>query len=219
MRNPGAIHRSSRLSSKKLERGARPERRRNLNQRPFEIGDSVLLFKGPYCGTPGIFAGFCDDPKWGNLEAAGEVPCRHPVEWLRHTELAPFPEPTSPGEIKIRFSLATNGSARTRRARKTLRVAKTNEYMSAIDRELNDAFAFVQSVSLKASQDGNASVLASEWVAEAVFRIRAVMAKDSLTQGETSLVEAKLAALVGASRRVPFEVVVSSMKSGLSVPG
>jgi hypothetical protein len=190
-----------------------------LNRRPFEIGDSLLLFKGPYYGTPGIFAGCCDDPKWGNLKGAGEVPGRHSVEWLRHTELAPFPEPASPDAIKIGFSLATNGSVRTRRARKTLRVAKTNEHMSAIGRELKDAFAFVQSVSLKASQDGNASVLATEWVAEAVFRIRAAMAKDSLTQRETSLVEAKLAALVGASRRVPFEVVVSSVRSGLSAKG
>jgi hypothetical protein len=48
----------------------------------FNAGDHVVLVRGGYLGTPGVFLHLRKDPKWADIaENDGSVRA-HPVEWL-----------------------------------------------------------------------------------------------------------------------------------------
>lgn len=55
----------------------------------FFEGDEVVLARGPYMGTPGVFLRSRADIKWADItERDGGVRC-HPVEWLSHAAIVP----------------------------------------------------------------------------------------------------------------------------------
>jgi hypothetical protein len=50
----------------------------------FREGDKVVLAKGSYQGTLGVFLRLKEDTKWADItEPTGDVRS-HPVEWLAH---------------------------------------------------------------------------------------------------------------------------------------
>ncbi len=54
----------------------------------FLEGDEVVLARGPYTGTPGIFLRPRADARWADIaERKGGVRS-HPVEWLAHATIA-----------------------------------------------------------------------------------------------------------------------------------
>jgi hypothetical protein len=51
----------------------------------FREGDEVVLAKGTYQGTPGVFVRLRKDVNWADItERNGSVRC-HPVAWLTHS--------------------------------------------------------------------------------------------------------------------------------------
>lgn len=50
----------------------------------FREGDAVVLAKGSYQGTLGVFLRLKDDPKWADITEPGGVVRCHPVEWMAH---------------------------------------------------------------------------------------------------------------------------------------
>jgi hypothetical protein len=52
----------------------------------FREGDEVVLARGSYQGTPGVFLRLRCDPNWADItERTGEVRS-HPLVWLAHAE-------------------------------------------------------------------------------------------------------------------------------------
>jgi hypothetical protein len=52
----------------------------------FREGDEVVLARGPYAGTPGVFLRSREDIKWADIiERTGTVQ-RHPLEWLARVQ-------------------------------------------------------------------------------------------------------------------------------------
>lgn len=54
----------------------------------FGEGDEVVLAKGSYQGTLGIFLRLKEDPKWADITERDGSVRSHPVEWLAHSEAA-----------------------------------------------------------------------------------------------------------------------------------
>ena len=50
----------------------------------FHEGDAVVLAKGSYQGTLGVFLRLRQDPKWADITEPGGVVRMHPVEWMAH---------------------------------------------------------------------------------------------------------------------------------------
>lgn len=50
----------------------------------FQKGEAVVLGRGSYQGTPGVFLQLRQDPAWADIEESGGVIRSHPVEWLDH---------------------------------------------------------------------------------------------------------------------------------------
>lgn len=50
----------------------------------FHHGDEVVLAKGSYVGTRGVFICFREDVRWAEITESNGVARRHPVEWLEH---------------------------------------------------------------------------------------------------------------------------------------
>jgi hypothetical protein len=51
----------------------------------FREGDRVVMARGTYQGTPGVFLHLKADAKWADItEPNGSVRC-HPVEWMEHS--------------------------------------------------------------------------------------------------------------------------------------
>ena len=51
----------------------------------FHTGDEVVLARGTYPGTLGVFLRLRDDLNWADItERNGQVRC-HPVQWLAHS--------------------------------------------------------------------------------------------------------------------------------------
>jgi hypothetical protein len=48
----------------------------------FQPGDHVVLAKGTYQGTTGIFIRLCPDPRWADITERNGTVRSHPVEWL-----------------------------------------------------------------------------------------------------------------------------------------
>jgi hypothetical protein len=47
-------------------------------------GEAVVLARGTYQGTRGVFLLLRDDPSWADIEESGGGICSHPVAWLEH---------------------------------------------------------------------------------------------------------------------------------------
>lgn len=50
----------------------------------FQKGDEVVLAKGSYAGTSGVFLQLRADPKWADIRERDSQIRSHPVEWLAH---------------------------------------------------------------------------------------------------------------------------------------
>jgi hypothetical protein len=50
----------------------------------FQKGDAVVLARGSYPGTRGVFLHLREDPAWADIEESGGAIRSHPVEWLDH---------------------------------------------------------------------------------------------------------------------------------------
>jgi hypothetical protein len=48
----------------------------------FQKGESVVLARGTYQGTRGVFLHLNDDPNWADIQESGGSICSHPVAWL-----------------------------------------------------------------------------------------------------------------------------------------
>ena len=51
----------------------------------FRESDEVVLAKGSYQGTLGIFVRFRKDPRWADIMERNGRMRSHPVEWLAHS--------------------------------------------------------------------------------------------------------------------------------------
>jgi hypothetical protein len=54
---------------------------------PFLEGDNVVLKRGTYQGTPGVFLRLRADPKWADITERNGIVRGHPLEWLAHSNL------------------------------------------------------------------------------------------------------------------------------------
>lgn len=50
----------------------------------FQEGEAVVLARGTYQGTRGVFLHLRDDPDWADIAESGGSICNHPVAWLDH---------------------------------------------------------------------------------------------------------------------------------------
>lgn len=48
----------------------------------FKKGDPVIMVKGSYEGTPGVFLNLRSDPKWADIRETDDSVREHPVEWM-----------------------------------------------------------------------------------------------------------------------------------------
>lgn len=55
----------------------------------FVEGDEVVLARGPYTGTPGVFLRCRADAKWADITERNGTVRRHPVEWLAYAAIVP----------------------------------------------------------------------------------------------------------------------------------
>ncbi len=51
----------------------------------FREGDEIVLARGSYQGTPGVFLHLRQDPKWADITERDGGVRPHPVEWLAHS--------------------------------------------------------------------------------------------------------------------------------------
>lgn len=51
----------------------------------FQEGEAVVLARGTYQGTRGVFLHLNDDPNWAAIEESGGAIFSHPVAWLEHS--------------------------------------------------------------------------------------------------------------------------------------
>jgi hypothetical protein len=50
----------------------------------FHEGEPVVLARGTYQGTTGVFLHLRADPNWADIAETGGAVCSHPVAWLDH---------------------------------------------------------------------------------------------------------------------------------------
>jgi hypothetical protein len=73
-----------------LDRRSRNEYKVNISRQPgpaepvFAKGDEVVIVKGTYTGTPGVFLQFRADIKWADITERNGTVRSHPLEWLTH---------------------------------------------------------------------------------------------------------------------------------------
>jgi hypothetical protein len=65
-----------------------------MDNRPAETefleGDEVVLARGTYQGTLGVFVRFRTDVHWADIVERNGAQRRHPVQWLEHsTDVTP----------------------------------------------------------------------------------------------------------------------------------
>lgn len=58
-------------------------------ERVFRKGDAVILAKGSYQGTPGVFVALRADANWADITEWNGRTRSHPVEWLAHLKDSP----------------------------------------------------------------------------------------------------------------------------------
>jgi hypothetical protein len=51
----------------------------------FQEGEAVVLARGTYQGTRGVFLHLREDPAWADIQESGGGIRSHPVEWLEHS--------------------------------------------------------------------------------------------------------------------------------------
>jgi hypothetical protein len=51
----------------------------------FREGDNVVLVRGTYQGTPGVFLRLRADPRWADITERDGIVRSHPLEWLAHS--------------------------------------------------------------------------------------------------------------------------------------
>jgi len=51
----------------------------------FQPGEAVVLARGTYQGTRGIFLHLNADQNWADIEESGGNICSHPVAWMEHS--------------------------------------------------------------------------------------------------------------------------------------
>lgn len=54
------------------------------NNSTFHEGDEVVLERGTYQGTLGVFVRLKQDPHWADVRERDGTLWSHPVEWLAH---------------------------------------------------------------------------------------------------------------------------------------
>jgi hypothetical protein len=54
----------------------------------FLEGDNVVLARGTYEGTPGVFRRLRADPRWADITERDGIVRSHPLEWLAHSSVA-----------------------------------------------------------------------------------------------------------------------------------
>jgi len=52
----------------------------------FQPGEAVVLAKGTYQGTSGVFLQLRADPSWADIKETGGEIRNHPVAWLEHSK-------------------------------------------------------------------------------------------------------------------------------------
>ena len=57
----------------------------------FQEGEAVVLARGTYQGTRGVFLHLKDDPGWADIRESGGSICSHPVAWLEHAAVTVAP--------------------------------------------------------------------------------------------------------------------------------
>jgi hypothetical protein len=62
-----------------------------IEDRQFQVGDSVILAEGPYQGTAGVFVKLGADPNWADITERNGRVRSHAVRWLRHEDSAVAP--------------------------------------------------------------------------------------------------------------------------------
>jgi hypothetical protein len=50
----------------------------------FTAGDEVVLARGSYQGTPGVFLHLKEDPNWADILERNGLVRNHPLVWLAH---------------------------------------------------------------------------------------------------------------------------------------
>ena len=50
----------------------------------FHEGEAVVLARGSYQGTTGVFLRLREDPAWADIQESDGAVRSHPVEWLEH---------------------------------------------------------------------------------------------------------------------------------------
>jgi hypothetical protein len=50
----------------------------------FREGETVVLARGTYPGTGGVFLRLREDPAWADIQESGGAIVSHPVAWLDH---------------------------------------------------------------------------------------------------------------------------------------
>lgn len=58
------------------------------SQTGFLEGENVVLTRGTYQGTPGVFLRLRADPRWADVTEGDGIVRSHPLEWLAHSSLA-----------------------------------------------------------------------------------------------------------------------------------
>jgi hypothetical protein len=51
----------------------------------FQEGEAVVLGRGTYQGTQGVFLCLREDPAWADIQESCGVIRSHPVAWLNHS--------------------------------------------------------------------------------------------------------------------------------------
>ena len=56
----------------------------------FQTGEAVVLARGTYPGTQGVFLHLREDPAWADIQESNGAIQSHPVAWLAHSTAAPL---------------------------------------------------------------------------------------------------------------------------------
>ncbi len=59
-----------------------------VDGKTFHEGDMVVLARGTYQGTPGVFVHLQDDVNWAEIRESDGSLWSHPVVWLAHARSA-----------------------------------------------------------------------------------------------------------------------------------
>jgi hypothetical protein len=60
-----------------------------IESNKFHEGDMVVLDRGTYQGTPGVFVRLLEDVNWAEIRTSDGALWNHPVTWLAHVPGAP----------------------------------------------------------------------------------------------------------------------------------